>query len=93
MGVRGGGGGRSTTVAGVRYTLIGSSVSFSGPPILKIRNDLCFSIRSNTGGGGRQVEEDGRMGGKVGGVGRLFSSRFLSFASSILLYWESAIYR
>ena len=48
----GGGEGRSTTVAGVRYTLIGSSVSFSRPPILKIRNDLCFSIRSNTGGGG-----------------------------------------
>lgn len=46
--------GRSTTVVGVRYTLIGSTVSFSLslPPILKIRNDLCFSIRSNTGGGG-----------------------------------------
>lgn len=52
MAGRWGGEGRSTTVVGVRYTLIGSSVSFSRPPILKIRNDLCFSIRSNTGGGG-----------------------------------------
>lgn len=86
------GGGRSTPVAGVRYTLIGSSVSFSGPPILKIRNDLCFSIRSNTGGGGKQVGRE-RLGGEVGGVGRLFPSLFLSFAFSILLYWESAIYR
>ena len=75
-----------------RYTLIGSSVSFCGPPILKIRNDLCFSIRSNSGGGAvveKQKQNAGRWG--VGWVAKWVASVFLSLSLPLLCLLHSAL--